>query len=152
MAVGGDPEAIRMLARGLRTQAGDVGHTAGRVRSGQGIEWVGLAADRYRERLRERARDIDETREAVLAAAGRLDELADTLEDRQRAIARAAAEVEDALDGARRTVTRFAGAVWDDLSGAEQSAERGARRLLDTVRELPAPGHPDWIDLARRLR
>ena len=141
-----------MLARSLRTQAGDVQHAAGRVRSGQGIEWVGLAADRYRERLRERAADIEETHAAVLAAAGRLDELADTLEERQRAIARAAAEVEDTLDGARRTLTRFAGSVWDDLTDAEQTAERGARRLLDTVRELPTPGHPDWVDLARRLR
>ena len=151
MALGGNPDELRALARRLRTDAGEVEHTATRVRQGQGIHWVGLAAERYRERLREHGTQIDRTRDEILSAAARLDELADTLEERQRAIARAMSLVDDALASARDTVGRFAGEVWDTLTGAEQAAEETARDLLGSVRELPPPGHPDWVDLAKRL-
>lgn len=151
MALGGNPEELRTLARRLRTDAGEVGHTATRVRQGQGIHWVGLAAERYRGRLREHGAQIDRTRDEILTAASRLDELADALEERQRAIARAMDLVDDALTSARDTIGRFAGDVWDTLTGAEKAAEETARDLLDSVRELPSPGHPDWVDLARRI-
>lgn len=151
MALGGDPEQIRHLARRLRTEADDVEHTAARVRAGSGVHWVGAASERYRERLRGHAREIDETRDQLLHAATRLDHLADTLEERQRAIARAMELVDDALGSARRTISNVAGAVWDELTGAEKSAEQAARSLLDSVTQLPAPGHPDWLDLARRV-
>ncbi len=151
MALGGDPEAIRALARRLRSEASDVELTAARVRRGEGVQWVGLAAERYRQRLREHARDIDETRDAISDAAVRLDGLADTLEERQRAIAHAMNLVEDTLSAARSTVGRFVGAAWDTLTGAEQKAEEAARDLLGSVSQLPPPGHPDWVDLARRI-
>ena len=152
MAIGGSPENIRQEARRLRRQADDVESTAARVRSGSGVEWVGTASERYRERLRGHAREIEETRQRIVATADRLDELADTLEERQRAIARATELVEDAIGSARRTLGHLAGAVWDELTGAEKEAERAARGLLDTVRDLPAPGHPDWLELAERVR
>jgi hypothetical protein len=55
------------------------------------------------------------------------------------------------VSAARHTVGRFAGAVWDTLTGAEKKAEEAARDLLDSVGDLPPPGHPDWLDLARRI-
>lgn len=151
MNIGGNPEELRRLARQLRQQAIDVDDTASRVRRAEGVRWVGLAADRFRERLAQHGRDIEQTRRELVAAAASMDHLADVLEERQRAIARAMAFVEDELDSARRTVTSFAGRVWDTLTAGERAAERSARDLLDRVRQLPAPGDPGWLGLARQI-
>lgn len=151
MTIGGDPEELRRLARQLRRQASEVDDTAARVRRAEGVRWVGLAADRFRERLAQHGREIEQTRGDLVAAAARLDRLADVLEERQRAIARAMAFVEDELDAARRTVTSFAGRVWDTLTAQEKSAEQAARDLLGRIPSLPSPGHPVWVDLARQI-
>ncbi len=151
MGLGGDPDELRRMARRLREQAGEVEHTAGRVGRAEGVEWVGLSADRFRDRLREHGREIARTRRELVDASSALDHLADELEERQLAIARAMDLVEAELSAARRTVSGFAGGVWDTLTGAERAAERAARGLLDSVTHLPSPGHPDWLDLARRM-
>ena len=151
MSIGGSPEELRRLARQLRRQAGEVDDTSARVRRAEGVRWTGLAADRFRERLAQHSKDIERTRGELLAAAAKLDQLADTLEERQRAIARAMAFVEDELDAARRTVTSFAGRLWDTLTAAEKSAEQTARGILDGIAHLPPPGHPGWLDLARQI-
>ena len=151
MALGGSPEDIRLAARRVRAHAQDVDAVAARVRSGQGVTWVGTAAERYRERLREHARAIETTRGHVDDLAVRLDELAGDLEERQRAVARATDAVEDVLSSARSTLGRLAGVVRDELTDAERQAEDAARAVLDTVREPPPLGHPDWLDVARRL-
>lgn len=152
MPVGGDPNAIRALARRLRTVATEVDDTGARVLRSQGVEWVGLAADRYRERLADRAREIAGTSESVDDAAARLEELATALEERQAMIAAAMAEVEDRLDGARSFLGRIGGIASDALTSAERTAANQARRLLDTVPEVPPPGHPLWLELSTRLR
>ncbi|MGL5864417.1 MAG: WXG100 family type VII secretion target [Dermatophilaceae bacterium] len=149
MALGGNPERIRDQARRLRSEAGEVEYTGSGVRQGEGVQWVGVAAERYRERLRDHSREIDGVRDAVEVAARRLDELADALEERQREIAQATRVVEDRLSAAKDTIGRFVGAVWDELSDLERDAERAARDVVESLAQLPAPGHPQWLLLAQ---
>ena len=152
MTAGGDPEAIRQHARRLRATADDVARTGDRVRAGAGVEWVGIAADRYRERLAEHARLVAAAQDELLGTAGALDRLADELEARQAAIRRAMRFVEDRLDDARRTVGRLAGVADDVLTAAEQAARRAAHGVLGTVAGgLPSPGSPDWSGVADRI-
>lgn len=152
MTAGGDPEAIRQHARRLRSTAEDVGRTGDRVRAGAGIEWAGLAADRYRERLAEHGRRVSAAHDQLLGTAATLDRLADELEARQAVIRRAMRFVEDRLDEARRTVDRLAGVADGLLTGAEQAARRAAHGVLGTVAGgLPTPGSPDWSGVADRI-
>ncbi|MET0434779.1 MAG: putative T7SS-secreted protein [Cellulomonas sp.] len=152
MTAGGDPEAIRQHARRLRATADDVARTGDRVRAGAGVEWVGVAADRYRERLAEHARRVTAAQDELLGTAGALDRLADELEARQAAIRRAMRFVEDRLDDARRTVGRLAGVADDVLTAAERAARRAAHGVLGTVAGgLPAAGSPDWSGVADRV-
>lgn len=152
MAAGGDPEAIRAHARRLRSVAEDVTSTGDRVTAGAGIEWVGVAADRYRERLAEHGQRVASARDEVLGTATALEHLADELEARQAAIKRAMQFVEDRIDDARRTVNRLGDVAEDVLTGAEKAARDAARGVLGTVAGgLPAPGAPDWSALADRI-
>lgn len=152
MAAGGDPEAIRQHARRLRATAEDVARTGDRVRAGSGVEWVGVAADRYRERLAQHGQKVTAAQDELLGTAAALERLADELEARQAAIRRAMQFVEDRLDDARRTVGRLGDLADDVLSGAERAARDAARGVLGTVaRGLPAPGSPDWSGVADRI-
>lgn len=149
MPIGGNPDEIRAQAARVRTWAESLDATADDVRAGYGVTWVGVAGDRYRERLREHAQHVTDRRDELRGLARDLDRLADELEERQAAIRRAAAAVEDALDGARRTLGR----LWDmgrDLWDAgEREAEAAARRVVDAVGELPPPGDPRWLEIAK---
>ncbi len=148
----GDPEEIRHEACKLRRRAHDVNELAARVASGHGVHWVGVAADRFRERLIEQGQSLRDTEQTIRQAASDLDHLADVLDERQAAIRHAMAEVEDAIDSARSTIARFADSVWDTLTGAEQEAEGAARTVLRHAGSLPPIGHPDWVRLAGRVR
>jgi uncharacterized protein YukE len=152
MTAGGDPEAIRTHARRLRTRADDVARTGDRVRRGAGVEWAGVAAERYRERLHAHGRDVTAAHEEMLDAARALDTLADELESRQEAIRRAMRLVEDRVDDARRVVGWLGDLADDALTGAERGARDAARSVLRAVGDaLPAPGAPDWSGLAERV-
>lgn len=152
MTAGGDPEAIRQHARRLRSTAQDLARTGDRVRAGAGVEWVGVAADRYRERLADHGRRVSAAQDRLAGTAAALDRLADELEARQEAIRRAMRFVEDRIDDARRTVHRLAHLADDALTGAERAAREAARGVLGTVAGgLPTPGSPDWSGVADRI-
>lgn len=152
MVAGGDPEAIRAHARRVRSMAEDVGRTGDQVRAGAGIEWVGVAADRYRERLAQHGRRVSAAQQELLGTAASLERLADQLEVRQAAIRRAMQFVEDRVAEAQRTVRRLGGVAEDALDTAERAARDAARGVLGTVAGgLPSPGAPDWSALADRL-
>lgn len=151
MDIGGSPEEIRAQATRVRAWAAELEGTRDDVRSGYGVRWVGVAAERYRDRLHEHARAVADRREELLGLAHDLDALADELEERQAAIRRAAQAVQDAVDGARRTVGRLWDVATDALSDGERAARRTAERLLDTVGDLPPLGSPRWLDLEKEL-
>lgn len=151
MDVGGSPEEIRVRAAQVRAWAGELEAVRDDVRTGHGVRWVGLSAERYRDRLREHAREVQDRREQLLDLARSLDELADELEQRQAAIRRAAELVQDTVDGARRTVGRLWDVAHDLLSDGERATKRAAEHVLATVRTTPPPGSPAWLDLAKQL-
>lgn len=152
MAIGGNPEEIHALARRLRQWSADVDVTAGRVRAGDGVQWAGAAATRYRERLAEHATAIDDARDELLAAAKALVELADELTEKQAAIRRAAQAVEDAVDGAKKTLGRMWGVAQEELTEVERSAGHAAQQVLSTVgSKLPDNGAVGWIELGLQV-
>ncbi len=152
MDIGGSPEEIRAQAARVRTWADALDGTSDDVRGGYGVRWVGVASERYRERLAEHARQVGGTREELLDLARALDHLADELEERQAAIRRAAAAVQDAVDGARRTVGRLWDVATDLWTDGERAAKRAADRVLEAVGDAAPPaGSPEWLDLAKRL-
>lgn len=149
--LGGSPEEIRAVARRVRGWAVSTDAAADRLRSGLGVQWVSTAAERFRDRLVDHTRAVHGSRDELLELARDLENLADTLEERQAAIRRAAALVEDALDGARRTLGRLWGIAREELSDAERNARRVAEEILDTVGDTPPVGSPDWLELSRKL-
>jgi uncharacterized protein YukE len=152
MAAGGDPEAIRAHARRLRTTAEEVTATRHRIAAGAGIDWTGVAAGRYRERLVDHIRRVGAAQDEMRRTADALDRLADELEARQAAIKRAMALVEDRLADARRTVDRLGGLAEDVLDGAQRAARDSAQAVLGAVRGgLPSPGLPAWSEIADRI-
>lgn len=116
-----EPDAIRALAHGLRTQADEVRREADRlVALLDSTPWTGRAADAARRRGRERA-----------GALWRTAALHDTAAD---ALGRHAREVEhrrDLIAHAERVVT---GLVAD-------AVDTGVALVL------PAAGSPDWLDV-----
>lgn len=151
MALGGNPEDLRSLARRLRKQADEVEATATRLKAGQEVQWTGIAAVRFQERLAAHGQELETSRDSVTSAATKADQLADALEERQRAIAAAIDKLNDAANQARSTLNRFAGAVWEDLTNLEQANQRKAEHLLDELKDPPALGDPHWIDIAKEL-
>lgn len=150
--LGGDPEALRAAARRLRTHADRLDGTTQRLRDGHALDWRGTAADSFRHRLAREVQGVESTRESILTAAASMDSLADELAARQAAIRRAMEQVDEAVDSAVSTVNGLAHRAWDALTGTERAAEEQARSVLATVGStLPPPGHPDYLDLARRL-
>ncbi|WP_250448586.1 WXG100 family type VII secretion target [Actinotalea sp. C106] len=152
MPIGGNPDEIRAEAARVRGWAESLEGTADRVRTGHGVTWVGTAGDRYRDRLREHARDVTDRRDELRDLARALDRLAEEVEERQAAIRRAAAVVEEAVDSARGTLGRLWGVGRDLWTAGEREAEAAARRVIDTVGELPPPGSPRWVLLHTVLR
>lgn len=151
MGMGGNPEEIRRQARLMRRHAESVADVGDRVERGHGLQWTGVASERFRDRLVREGRDLERARQTVLDAAKELDHLADVLEERQAAIRRAMDFVERELDSARSTIQRFAGEVWDTLTGAEKAVQQTAKDVLRTASKLPPVGHPEWVTMARRL-
>jgi len=152
MTVGGNPEEIHALARTLRRWSADVDIAAGRVRAGDGVQWVGTAAQRYRKRLADHAKAVDAARDELRDAAKVLTELADELTERQAAIRRAAKAVEDTVDEAKNTLGRLWGVAQDDLTQVERAAGDAAQQVLTTVgSKLPDHGALGWIELGLRL-
>lgn len=147
MTVGGDPDEIRDEARRLRGLATEIEPEIAVVRRSEGVQWHSVSADRFRDRMREHARDMDDARLEVLEAAAALDRLADALTERQRAIRAAMNAVHDLLDGARRTVA----GIIDSGAEALSEAEKAAERLLENPPALPVLGDPRWVDLAKKL-
>ena len=151
MALGGDPDRLRDLAHDLRREAGAVTDVRARVLAGDRHTWNGPAGERFRERLAEHSLQLQRSSELFDEAAARMTDLADNLEERQRAIAIAASKVQNAIEDARSTLNRFAGMAWDALTDRETGIVRGAQNVLGGIGELPAPGSPEWTAVARRM-
>lgn len=151
MALGGSPDQIRNEARRVRAATEDLDGPRSRLRSGHGVQWVGVAGDRFRERLAEHATAVGRRQEDALEVAAALERLADALEERQAAIRRAQELVEDAVDGARRLLDRIGDHAEDVLTATDKAARTAARSVLGTAASRPQAGAPEWLELARKV-
>lgn len=159
MTLGGDPQDLRDLARGLYRAAEEIDDVQRRVATAQGVQWRGPAADRFLADVRAKGTRIEQSSQATRAAAAALEVLAAALEARQAAIAAAMAAVELRLEQARRTIVHGAAqageAVGDAVSDAVSDAQRllidQAHEVLEHSGPIPQPGHPEWLRLAERL-
>ena len=151
MALGGDPDRLRDLARDLRREAGELEQVRIRVMNTPDSEWTGSAGERYRDRIVTYGLDLDGTKDGLHDTARAMDDLAQTLQERQRAIAIAMSSVMGALRDAESTINRFAGMLLDSLTDSEKGLIANARAFLDRTPDLPAEGDPEWTAIAKKL-
>jgi ABC-type transporter Mla subunit MlaD len=140
MAIGGDPQDLRDTARRMRGWAGDVDADASAALSALSVDWKSTAADAYREKLDDRRRDAAAVADSIREAAARLDELANTLEERQKAL-------HDLLEKAGKTIEDAQRAV---AEGAEDLLA-GAQGLADDVLQAGNDLLEDGKNLAGKL-
>lgn len=136
MAIGGDPHDLRATARRLRGWADDVDADADAALSAQQVEWKSLAADSYRDKLTERRNDAIEVAASIREAARRIDHLADTLEDRQRALTQLLEQAGKTLEDAQRAMAEGAEDLLAGAQGLADDALQAGKDALDKGKDL----------------
>jgi acyl-CoA reductase-like NAD-dependent aldehyde dehydrogenase len=149
--IGGDPTRLEDLARGVRRLGAQVGLAADHIRHTEQVEWVSTAAGEFRDRLRSHADWVERCRDDIARAAVLLDELAQTLRERQAAIRAAESFVRGLLEAARETIDALVGIPTDALDVDQRQSLARAHGVVETVPSLPHRGAPEWLDLARRV-
>lgn len=120
MAIGGDPSAIRELARRARGWEAELREVRTALQGAEGIEWVSSAADEYRGRLEQRCAEAGGAADRMADLGDDLDHLAATLESRQAALAHAFEAARDAWDEAVEAGEELVEDAWEyagDLAG-----------------------------------
>ena len=130
MAIGGDPQDLRDTARRMRGWADDVDADAASALSALSVDWKSTAADAYRDKLDARRRDATAVADQIREAATKVDELADTLEDRQKTLDDLLAKAGKTLEDAQRAVAEGAD---DLLAGAQNLADDALEAGKDLV-------------------
>jgi len=108
-----DPEEIRAAARRVSALASRARQEAHHVMRQGGVHWQSVAAERYRDRLRDRATDFTHRAADLEALARALVAHAKHVEDHERAIARAA----HTLTGDVTTLARDTKELVSDVAG-----------------------------------
>jgi hypothetical protein len=131
----GDTEAIRALARTMRSQGTALRSQADWLLTrAEAVPWQGLAADAMRARVRAQVGALRHTADLSDAAADALDRHADEVDRRKALIA-----------AIERKAMALVAAAKDRLAGLV------ANVLPDPLDELldrfvpPPPGHRDWL-------
>jgi len=152
----GDMAALGRRSAELRTLAADTRTRAGVLRAAVGSTWVSAAAATYIEQLGQRAGNLDISAASVEEAAEAIDAHIRSVEAVKQAIAEAEQWISDRWNDAARLVGNTVEVI---IEGAENVFEffgtevpralvSEADELVRTVRSLPAPGSPDWLELA----
>lgn len=136
MAIGGDPGDIRAMAARVRSWADDVDDQAAEVRRAKGVEWTSAAADAFIARIEQRYADTRAVAESMREAAGRLDHLADTLEDRQRTLMNLLEQAGRTLDEAEQMVRDGVDDILGEVSPLASAAKDAAGDLIDGGKDL----------------
>jgi uncharacterized protein YukE len=144
MALGGDPDDLRALATRLRTRADTLDGRAATMRNQlDAVHWSSNAARSYRRRLTEDAAAVTEVADRLHELAGDFDDLADTLEHRQRLVGLL---VEAGIETAQEAAEAVADGLHDFADSAEDvlrdMGEKGKRLLegLGDVVSAVVPG------------
>lgn len=128
-----DPEQIRTQARRATRLAADARAAATAVSGGQAVRWYSEGAERYRERLRERAAEFRSRADDLDGLSRLLLSHARHVEDHERALAALAGDlaglpgagasaVHDAVDSGRRTLGDGGRAVGERVGGVARWA------------------------------
>ncbi len=142
--IGGDPADLRADATRERAWADELDDDARAVLRAQDVEWVSTAADRFREKLEERRREVEGVAADYRDVADRLDALADTLDERQRTLTnlletagRTLEEVQQAVaDGAQDLMSAAEGFANDALQAGKDAVDGlvdGGKKVLDRI-------------------
>ncbi|QYF72689.1 hypothetical protein [Cryobacterium sp. PAMC25264] len=152
----GDMAALGRRSTELRTLAADTRTRAGVLRSAVGDTWVSAAAATFIDQLGQRAGNLDSSAASLEEAADAIDAHIRAVELVRQAIAEAEQWISDRWNDAARLVGNTVEVI---AEGAENVFEffgtevpgalvNEADELIRTVRELPAPGSPDWLALS----
>ncbi|MBZ5734975.1 hypothetical protein K8Z61_10745 [Nocardioides sp. TRM66260-LWL] len=138
--IGGDSGSVRSLARSVREHRQAVHDQAGALRSAQGVEWRSSAAAHFQAQLEQRAGDLAGVVGRFEHLEDALDRLADTIDERQRALLeafqRAAAAFERTLDDVTDAAGDAVEAVEDAGRRTWEYADDAAGWARDHVRSL----------------
>ncbi|WP_165384828.1 hypothetical protein [Cryobacterium sp. SO1] len=152
----GDMAALGRQSAALRTLADDTRTRATTLRSAVGTTWVSAAAASFIEQLGERATNLDVSATSLEEAADRIDAHIRSVEAVKAAIVEAEQWISDRWNDAARLVGNTVEVITEgaenifEFFGTEvpRALVSEADELIRTVRELPTPGSPEWLDLA----
>ena len=148
MGLGEAPEELRALAARMddvAAQVRDLG--ADLVGLREEIGWRSVAAEEYRESLRERAEVTGRSAERVEDVAAALREHADGVADTLAAIESARAFLLSAFEDARSVLAD----LWSGVIEAVTPGVERAQQVVDIVAGAPSVDIDlEWIDRARR--
>jgi methyl-accepting chemotaxis protein len=138
--LGGDPDDLRSHARAVRAWADDVDAAAAGVRSAKGVDWLSTAAQGFRDRLDEKARDTQGVASSMRDAAEKIDHLANTLESRQQTLlhllekaGKTIADAEELVRNGASDVMSAAGHLADDAMDGVKDVAGAAKHGLDSL-------------------
>lgn len=146
----GDPGVIRSLATDLRDEAIELRAEAGRlVAHAADARWVGLSADRMRERVGEKAADLRDHATRLDDAAEKMDAHAQEVEELLALIAAIQTKVKNLIAGAIDRLQDVGNALLD----AGKDLLSGKNPLDDLLANFSPPpdGHKDWLDVPDQL-
>jgi len=137
MALGGDPDDLRALASRLRARAGTLDDRVTTMGAQLGaVHWSSNAARSYRRRLGEDAAAVSAVADRLEELADDFDELADTLEHRQRLVGLL---IDAGIESAQEAAEAVADGLHDFADSAEDvlkdMGEKG-RRLLEGLGDV----------------
>ena len=152
----GDMAALGKRSAELRTLATDTRARATTLRQAVGTTWVSAAAATFIEQLGERATNLDTSATSLDDAADAVDAHIRAVEAVKQAIIEAEQWISDRWNDAARLVGNTVEVISDGVEnvfeffGTEvpRAVVTQADELITTVRSLPAPGSPEWLDLA----
>lgn len=130
MAIGGDPDDLRRLATRLRTRADTLSTRATSMDNHlDEVHWSSDAASSYRARLRDDVSAVEDVVVRLDELAADLDDLANTLEERQRLVGLL-------LDAGIETAREAAEAVADGVHDGVQAVENVLKDMGAKGKEL----------------
>ena len=136
MGFGGDPADLRADASRVRAWAADVDADALQIYQSARVEWKSVSADAYRDKISERHRDAQEVAEAIREVADKLDDLADTLEERQDTLSDLLEQAGKTLEDVKDALASGADDALDAAQGFANDALEAGKDLVDGGKKL----------------
>ena len=146
----GEPRKIRDVAERLAARAETLRAQARELHAhSETVAWVSVAADRMRQRARDRRDELRAVADAYDEAAERVRAHADRVQHLLDLIATIETQAHAIIAGAVDRVDDAVAAVLSGLKAALSSGDEADRAIAQTP--TPPPGHRDWLAMPDRL-